>query len=168
MVRVSQCFCSPSVTGLSLNCGIVKTTIVRRLRVFALNWPNFYLHRLFPGLCLLGATGLMGCASGKTNPRTLDLSQRLGSYSYRQAKADLGRPDVVVYADHGRKVAEWLLIKPMPPSFDLAFECDYTGPVPGEYGGLLRLEFDDNGQLNHWNRIEYGVEAWPFPPKPQP
>lgn len=134
--------------------------LVRKLRRC-----SFGLNQLFTLLGLLGAAGLTACASAKVSPRTLDLSHRTGGYSYRQAVADLGRPDVA-YQNHRGKTAEWLLIKPLPPSFDLAYECHYTGPEPGAYGGLLRLKFDENDRLKTWNRLEYGLEALPFAPRP--
>ena len=115
-------------------------------------------------LCSLGAAGLMGCSSTKLNPRTVDLTQRLHSYSYRQAVADFGCPDMS-YEDHWGKTAEWLLIKPLPRCFDLALESNYTDPEPGDYGGLFRLQFDLNGQLINWDRVEYGLEALSLGPR---
>ena len=68
--------------------------LVRKLRRC-----SFGLNQLFTLLGLLGAAGLTACASAKVSPRTLDLSHRTGGYSYRQAVADLGRPDVA-YQNH--------------------------------------------------------------------
>ncbi len=62
---------------------------------------------------LLAATlALAGCASNpksaKTDPKTVNWSERVGTYTYEQALVDLGKPAVIGESTEGR-TAEWSL-----------------------------------------------------------
>ena len=122
-------------------------------------------------LLLLAATlALGGCASdpkpAKPNPKTINWSERVGTYTYDQALADLGKPVVIGESADG-KTAEWSLRRSPRVSFGLGL----GGGSYGSHGGVgvgvgssvspppsgenLRLNFDTDGKLKEWTKVSY-------------
>jgi len=123
---------------------------------------------LFTLLALLGA----GCASGskarlsKSEIREINWSERIGSYTYAQALADLGQPAVSGQSSEGR-TAEWILKRSPQISFGFGVGggsygsgggvgvgagTGFTPPPSGEY---LRLNFDKADLLVEWSKVKY-------------
>ena len=108
-----------------------------------------------------------GCASGsKASVKDIDWGSRIGTYTYEEALADLGEPDVIGQSSEGR-IAEWVLQRSPNVSFGLGFggvgyaHHTSTGvgvgttvspPPSGEY---LHLSFDNDGLLTEWTRVKY-------------
>lgn len=107
------------------------------------------------------------CASGpKANVKKIDWGSRIGTYTYEEALAELGEPDVIGESSEG-KIAEWVLWRSPIVSFGFGFGGGgyghHTGtgvgvgtsvspPPSGEY---LRLRFDRDGRLAEWTRVRY-------------
>jgi len=107
------------------------------------------------------------CASGpKTNIRSIDWGSRIGIYTYEQALAELGEPDVISESGEG-KIAEWVLRQSPGVSFGIGVGGGSYGhhtstgvgvgtsvspPPSGEY---LRLRFGKDGKLAEWTRRTY-------------
>jgi len=108
-----------------------------------------------------------GCASGqKTNVKSIDWGIRIGMYTYEQALAELGEPDVIGESSEG-KIAEWVLRRSPGVSFGIGIGTGSYGhhtstgvgvgtsvspPPSGEY---LRLRFDRDGKLAEWTKVSY-------------
>lgn len=121
-------------------------------------------------LMLTAVLVLGGCASepkaAKPNPKTVNWSERIGTYTYDQALADLGKPVLIGESSSG-KTAEWSLRRSPRVSFGLGLG---TGSV-GRHGGVgvgvgssvtpppsgenLRLTFDKDGKLKEWSKVTY-------------
>ena len=113
------------------------------------------------------ALALTGCAtSSKTSVKNIDWSTRIGSYTYEQALAELGKPDVISESSEGR-TAEWVIRRSSNVSFGLGFGTSSYGhssaagvgvgtavspPPSGEY---LHLRFDKDGKLAEWTKVKY-------------
>ena len=113
---------------------------------------------------------LGGCASepksAKPNPRTVNWSERVGTYTYDQALADLGKPAVIGESSDG-KTAEWSLRRSPRVSFGLGVgsgSFGHHGGVgvgvgstvsPPPSGENLRLKFDKDGKLKEWSKVTY-------------
>ena len=103
---------------------------------------------------------LMGsCASGpKTDIKKIDWGGRIGMYTYEDALAELGEPDVISESSEGM-IAEWVVRRSPAVSFGLGFGGPGVGvgtsvsPPPG--GEYLQLRFDKNGKLAEWTRGRY-------------
>ena len=107
------------------------------------------------------------CASGpKTNIKGIDWGSRIGTYTYEEALAELGEPDVIAESSEG-KTAEWVVRRSPMVSFGFGFGGGgyghHTGtgvgvgtsvspPPSGEY---LHLRFDKNGKLAESSRVRY-------------
>ena len=107
------------------------------------------------------------CASGqKTNIKRIDWGSRIGTYTYEEALAELGEPDVMDESSEG-KIAEWVLRRTPMVSFGFGLGTGGYGhhtttgvgvgtsvspPPSGEY---LRLRFDKDGKLAEWTRVRY-------------
>ncbi len=99
------------------------------------------------------------CASGpKTNIKEIDWRGRLGTYTYEEALAELGEPDVIGESSEGM-IAEWMLRRSPMVSFGFGFGAPGVGlgtsvspPPSGEY---LHLRFDKDGKLAEWSRVRY-------------
>jgi hypothetical protein len=108
-----------------------------------------------------------GCASGtKATVKNIDWGSRIGTYTYEEALADLGEPNVIGESSEG-KIAEWVLKRSPNVSFGIGFGGGSYGhhtstgmgvgttvspPPSGEY---LRLKFDKDGKLAEWTRVKY-------------
>jgi len=108
-----------------------------------------------------------GCASGsKTNVKSIDWKSRIGTYTFEEALAELGQPDVIGESSEG-KIAEWVLRRSPDVSFGIGFGTGSYGrhtstgvgvgtsvspPPSGEY---LRLRFDRDGRLAEWTKVSY-------------
>ena len=120
-------------------------------------WLSFF------GLVLL--TG--GCASGpKADIKDIDWRSRIGTYTYEEALAELGEPDVISETGEGR-IAEWVLRRSPMISFGFGFGGAGYGhhtssgvgvgttvspPPSGEY---LHLRFDKDDRLVESSRVRY-------------
>ncbi len=107
------------------------------------------------------------CASGpKANIKNIDWRSRLGTYTYEEALAELGEPDVVGEAGEDM-IAEWVLRRSPMVSFGFGFGGSGYGhhtstgvgvgtsvspPPSGEY---LHLRFDRDGKLVESARKRY-------------
>ena len=91
---------------------------------------------------------------------------RIGTYTYQDALAELGEPQMIGESSEG-KIAEWVLRQSMPFSIGFGFggvgygHHSSTGvgvgtsvspPPSGEY---LRLRFDRDGRLAEWTKVRY-------------
>jgi len=118
---------------------------------------------LFIVLALL--TG--SCASGtKATVENVDWGSRLGTYTFQEALAELGQPDVIGQSAEGM-IAEWVLQQSPGFSFGFGFGSGSYGhhsasgggvgasvspPPSGEY---LHLRFDNDGKLVEWTKVRY-------------
>jgi hypothetical protein len=107
------------------------------------------------------------CASGpKANIKNIDWRSRIGTYTYEEALAELGEPDVIGETREGL-VGEWVLRRSPMISFGFGFGGGGYGhhsssgvgvgtsvspPPSGEY---LRLRFDRDDKLVESSRIRY-------------
>lgn len=118
---------------------------------------------LWLAVCLV----LTSCASGRRS--TVDSANwdaRVGSYTYDQAVAELGKPDVQVVSSEGR-TAEWVLQKSPNVSFGFGMGTGSYGThsgvgvgagtavSPPPSGDYLSLNFAKDGTLTSWSRIRY-------------
>ncbi len=108
-----------------------------------------------------------GCASGpKTSVKDIDWRSRIGTYTYEQALAELGEPNVIGESSEGR-TAEWVLRRSPAVSFGFGLGTGSSGqhtstgvgvgtsvspPPSGEY---LRLRFDKDDKLAEWSKVKY-------------
>lgn len=115
-------------------------------------------------LCL----ALAGCASSgrKTIMKQTDWESRVGSYTYEQALAELGKPDVHVVSGQGI-TAEWVIQRSPQVSFGFGMGTGSYGahsgvgvgagtsispPPRGEY---LSLSFGQDKILREWRKVRY-------------
>ena len=107
------------------------------------------------------------CASGpKADIKKIDWGSRIGTYTYEEALAELGEPNVTGETSEG-KIAEWVLRQSPMVSFGFGFDTGGHGhhtstgvgvgtsvspPPSGEY---LRLRFDKDGKLAEWTQVRY-------------
>ena len=107
------------------------------------------------------------CASGpKARIDTADWGSRIGTYTYEEALAELGEPDVIGESSEGM-IAEWVIRRSPMVSFSFGFGSgsyghhtgtgigvgtSVTPPPSGEY---LHLRFDKDGKLAEWTRVRY-------------
>ncbi len=108
-----------------------------------------------------------GCASGgKASVKDIDWGSRIGTYTYEEALADLGEPDVIGQSSEGT-IAEWVLQRSPNVTFGFGFGSVGFGhhtstgvgvgtsvspPPSGEY---LHLRFDRDGKLVESARKRY-------------
>ena len=121
-------------------------------------------------LILAAALVLGGCASAskpaKPNPKTINWSERVGTYTYDQALADLGKPVLIGESSDG-KTAEWSLRRSPRVSSGLGLGTGSFGHhggggvgvgssvTPPPSGENLRLKFDKDGKLKEWSKVTY-------------
>jgi hypothetical protein len=107
------------------------------------------------------------CASGpKANIKDVDWRSRIGTYTYEEALAELGDPNVIGETSEGM-VAEWVLRQSPMVSFGFGLGgvgyghhtstgvgvgTSVSPPPSGEY---LRLRFDKDDKLVEWSRVRY-------------
>jgi hypothetical protein len=107
------------------------------------------------------------CASGqKANIKNIDWRSRIGTYTYEEALAELGEPNVVSETSEGM-IAEWVLRRSPDVSFGFGFGgAGYghhtstgvgvgTSVSPPPRGEYLRLRFDRDGKLTESARVRY-------------
>jgi len=107
------------------------------------------------------------CASGpKIDVSEAEWRGRIGTYTYEQALAELGPPNVVGESNEG-KTAEWVIRQSPATSFSFGVGGGSYGggaargggvgttvsPPPG--GEYLRLRFDKDGKLAEWTKGKY-------------
>jgi hypothetical protein len=117
---------------------------------------------------LIAAVLLAGsCASGtKVTVTDNDWGSRIGTYTYEDALAELGDPNMIGESSEG-KIAEWILRQSPAFSFGFGFGGASYGHHSGTGGGVgatvspppsgeyLRLRFDQDGRLVEWTRVRY-------------
>ena len=99
------------------------------------------------------------CASSqKAKINGIDWGGRIGTYTYEEALAELGEPNVMSETNEGR-IAEWMLRRSPMVSFGVGIGGPGVGvgtsvspPPSGEY---LRLRFDKDGKLTESARVRY-------------
>jgi len=119
-------------------------------------------------LSLIVSVFLAGsCASGpKARINTIDWGSRIGTYTYEEALAELGEPNVIGESGEAM-IAEWVVRRSPMVSFGFGFGTgshghhtgtgvgvgtSVTPPPSGEY---LHLRFDKDGKLAEWTRVRY-------------
>jgi hypothetical protein len=120
-------------------------------------WLSFIVSALLTG----------SCASGpKANINNIDWRNRIGTYTYEEALAELGEPDVVSESGEGT-IAEWVLRQSPMVSFGFGFGGAGYGPhtstgvgvgttvSPPPSGEYLHLRFDMDGKLTESRRVRY-------------
>ena len=124
-----------------------------------------------PFLFLLSASlALAGCAasakSTKVDPKAINWSERVGTYTYEQALAELGRPAMTGESSEGR-TAEWVLRRSPRMSFGFGVGGGSFGShsgvgvgvgssvSPPPHGENLRLTFDRDAKLKEWMMLKY-------------
>jgi len=129
--------------------------------------------KTLPCLVFLTAGLLMtaGCASSsnkpaKVDPKTVNWSERVGTYTYDQAVGELGRPSIVGESSEGR-TAEWVLRRSPRMSFGFGVGGGSFGSSSGvgvgvgssvsppPHGENLRLTFAPDGKLKAWSKVKY-------------
>ena len=113
-----------------------------------------------PFFSLLSAMALLaGCAS---TPK-VDWNNRIGTFTYDQAVADMGPPDKATKLSDGSTVAEWF-VKP-GSNFSIGVGTGFygggssvgvgqtVGTAPS--GVYLRLTFGPDGRLRKWDRVRH-------------
>lgn len=119
---------------------------------------------------ILAGFAVAGCSSSpksaKINPRKVNWGERIGTYTYEQALADLGKPVVIGESAEG-KTAEWSLRRSPRVSFGLGIGTGSFGShggvgvgtgtsiSPPPSGENLQLKFDKDGKLKEWTRLTY-------------
>ena len=117
---------------------------------------------------MIAAVLLVGsCASGsKVTVADNDWGRRIGTYTYGEALAELGEPNMIGESSEG-KIAEWILRQSPGFSFGFGFGGGSYGHHTGTGGGVgatvspppggeyLRLRFDQDGKLVEWTRGRY-------------
>jgi uncharacterized membrane protein YfcA len=114
------------------------------------------LGRLFLILLILL---VWSCVSGpRVTVEDSEWGARIGKYTYQEALAELGQPQMISESSEG-KIAEWVLRQSMPFSIGFGFGGAGIGvgtsvspPPSGEY---LRLRFDRDGRLTEWSKVRY-------------
>jgi hypothetical protein len=117
----------------------------------------------FIALALLAGS----CASGpKANIKNIDWGNRIGTYTYEEALAELGEPNVISETSEGM-IAEWVIRRSPLVSFGFGFGgvgyghhtstgigvgTSVSPPPSGEY---LQLRFDRDGKLVESARVRY-------------
>lgn len=124
-------------------------------------------------MLLLSLTlGLMGCSSSpkpklsRSEASKVNWSERVGTYTYDEALADLGKPMAVGESSAGR-TAEWVLKRSPRMSFGFGVGGGSYGGGSGVGVGVgssvspppsgenLRLTFDKTGKLTEWAKVTY-------------
>ncbi len=116
-------------------------------------------------ILMLLSLALAGCASRpKLDPNT-DWNSRIGSYTYDQAVAELGKPDAISESNEG-KTADWILKRGSQFSFGYGVGQGIYGAhsaagvgvgtsiSPPPHGEYLHLTFDKEGKLTSWSKVK--------------
>ncbi len=95
------------------------------------------------------------CASGpKANINKIDWRSRIGTYTYDEALAEFGAPDVIRETSEGM-IAEWVLRQSPMVSFGFGFGGVGTSVSPAPSGEYLHLRFDRDGKLVESARVRH-------------
>jgi len=126
--------------------------------------PAWRFFSIFASLSLC-TLFVASCASRpKVDPK-IDWNSRIGSYTYEQAVAELGKPDSVADSNDG-KIADWVLKRSPNISFGFGVGGGSFGPnvgtgvgvgtsvTPPPHGEYLRLVFDPQDKLSAWSRAK--------------
>jgi hypothetical protein len=131
-------------------------------------------------LLLAVSLALAGCASSsssssgaakpakpvKVDPRKVNWSEHIGTYTFDQAMVELGKPAIVGESSTG-KTAEWVLRRSPQMSFGFGVGGGSygggggvgvgvgTGISPPPSGENLRLIFGPDGKLKEWTKVKY-------------
>ena len=117
------------------------------------------------GVCLVLAGFGSGCATRPKVDPTIDWNSRVGSYTYDQALAEIGKPDAVTETGEGR-VVDWILKQSPSMSFGFGVGNAIVGPhmgtgvgvgtsvTPPPHGEYLRLIFDPQAKLKAWSHTK--------------
>src|SRR4051794_35021778 len=73
---------------------------------------------------------IAGCATHPKVDPSIDWNSRIGNYTYDQALAEIGKPDVVAETNEGR-IVDWILKQ--SPNMSFGFGVGSSGY--GSYGG---------------------------------
>ena len=113
-----------------------------------------------------------GCSSSpkpnlsKAEASKVNWGERVGTYNFDQALADLGKPAVVGESSVG-KTAEWVLRRSPQMSFGFGMGGGSYGGgsgvgvgvgssvSPPSHGENLRLVFGGDGKLKEWTKVTY-------------
>jgi hypothetical protein len=130
--------------------------------------------------CLSASLVLAGCASSsssetetakpakpaKVDPKKVNWSEQIGTYTFDQALAELGKPAVASESSAG-KTAEWVLHRSPQMSFGFGVGVGSYGSggaagvgvgsgfSPPPHGEYLRLIFGADGKLTEWTKVKY-------------
>jgi hypothetical protein len=129
-------------------------------------------------LLLAASLALIGCASSsssgtakpakpvKVDPKTVNWSEHIGTYTFDQAMVELGKPALLGESSAG-KTAEWVLRRSPQMSFGFGVGGGSygsgggvgvgvgSGISPPPHGENLRLIFDTDGKLKEWTKVKY-------------
>jgi hypothetical protein len=120
-------------------------------------WLSFIVLALLTGSCAFGPNA---------NIKNIDWGSRIGTYTYEEALAELGEPNVIGETREGM-IAEWVLRRSPMVSFGFGFGgvgyghhtstgggvgTSVSPPPSGEY---LHLRFDKDGKLAEWTKVRY-------------
>jgi hypothetical protein len=124
--------------------------------------------KAFPfNLLLAFFVAFAGCATKPKVDPNRDWSAFVGSYTYEQALAELGRPYVTGQTSGGNRFAEWTLRESPRMSFGFGIGGGRFGGrtgvgvgagttvSPRPSGDYLQLEFGPDGVLQSWARTSY-------------
>jgi hypothetical protein len=116
--------------------------------------------------CVILLATIAGCATRPKVDPNVDWNGRIGSYTYGQAIAEIGNPDVVAETNEGL-VVDWILKQSPNISFGFGVGNAVYGPhvgtgvgvgtsiSPPPHGEYLRLIFDSQGKLKAWNHTKH-------------
>ena len=126
---------------------------------------------------MAASLALAGCASSssgtakppkpvKVDPKKVNWSEHIGTYTFDQALVELGKPALVGESSAG-KTAEWVLRRSPQMSFGFGVGGGSygggggvgvgvgSGISPPPHGESLRLIFDPEGKLKEWTKVKY-------------
>jgi hypothetical protein len=115
---------------------------------------------------LLLAAFFTACAHRPKVDPNINWNERIGSYTYEQAVAELGKPDVLAESSEGR-TADWILKRSPNMSFGFGVGGGTFGShvgtgvgvgtsvSPPPHGEYLHLVFDAEGRLKAWSRVKH-------------
>ena len=110
------------------------------------------------------AVVFLGCATHPKVDPNINWNGRIGSYSYDQARAELGQPDMVAGLSDGSQTAEWITKQSPQMSYGVGLNTGVFGRnsgggvgvgttvSPPPHGEYLSLTFGPDGKLKQWGR----------------
>ena len=117
--------------------------------------------------CCASSSSSSGSAKpAKVDPKTVNWSDHIGTYTFDQAMVELGKPALVGESNAG-KTAEWVLRRSPQMSFGFGVGGGSygsgggvgvgvgSGISPPPHGENLRLIFDPEGKLKEWTKVKY-------------